>query len=159
MSRRRKATKRPVTVDSRYQSEIVSRLINTIMDRGKKSLAQRIVYRAIDIVNEKTGNTDSDPLAILNKAIETIKPKVEVKSRRIGGATYQVPMEVPRERQLALAMRWLKEIASNMKGLRMEEALANQIIAAAKGEGEAIRKRDDVYRMAQANRAFAHLRF
>ena len=127
------------------------------MQRGKKSLAQRIVYGAIDSVNEK--NKDGDPLDILTKALENVKPRLEVKSRRVGGATYQVPMEVPPERQLALAMRWMVANAAKRKGVPLQKALASEIKEASNGQGNSVKKRDDVHKMAQANRAFAHFRF
>ncbi len=127
------------------------------MTRGKKSLAQRIVYGAIDSVNEQ--NKDGDPLDILNKALENVKPRLEVKSRRVGGATYKVPMEVPPERQLALAMRWMVGNSMKRKGVPMQKALATEIKEAAAGQGNSVKKRDDVHKMAQANRAFAHFRF
>jgi small subunit ribosomal protein S7 len=127
------------------------------MQRGKKSLAQRIVYGAIDSVNEN--NKDGDPLDVLTKALENVKPRLEVKSRRVGGATYQVPMEVPPERQLALAMRWMVANASKRKGVPLQKALASEIKEASNGQGNSVKKRDDVHKMAQANRAFAHFRF
>jgi len=136
---------------------MVAYLINTVMDRGKKSLAQRVVYGAIDDVNEN--NKAGDPLEVLNKALDNVKPRLEVKSRRVGGSTYQVPLEVSPERQLALAIRWIVTFAGNRKGVPMSRALAMEIKDAAAGQGNAIKKRDDVHRMAQANRAFAHLRW
>ena len=157
MARRRRAEKRQILPDSRYESPIVGRLISSIMERGKKSLAQRIVYGAIDSVNEQ--NKDGDPLDILNKALENVKPRLEVKSRRVGGATYQVPMEVPPERQLALAMRWMVSNAAKRKGVPLQKALASEIKEASNGQGNSVKKRDDVHKMAQANRAFAHFRF
>jgi small subunit ribosomal protein S7 len=157
MSRRRRSFKRELSFDSKYESPVVSRLINTIMQGGKKATAERIVYGAIDLVNE--GHNDGNPLDVLTKAIDNVKPRLEVKSRRVGGATYQVPMEVPPARQLALAMRWLSTFASRRKGVPMKKALAAEIKEAAAGQGNAIKKRDDVHKMAQANRAFAHLRF
>lgn len=157
MARRRKATKRSVTPDPLYDSAVVGSLINTVMNKGKKSLATRIVYDAINTVNGE--QTDGDPLEILNKAIENAKPRIEVKSRRVGGATYQVPMEVPGERQLSLALRWLVSFAKKRKGTPMTRALANEIRDAASGQGNVIKRRDDVHRMAQANKAFAHLRW
>ena len=157
MARRRRADKRQIIPDSRYESQVVGRLISAIMQRGKKSLAQRIVYGAIDSVNEQ--NKDGDPLDILNKALENVKPRLEVKSRRVGGATYQVPMEVPPERQLALAMRWMVSNAAKRKGVPLQKALASEIKEASNGQGNSVKKRDDVHKMAQANRAFAHFRF
>lgn len=157
MARRRRAERRQVLPDALYENVVVGRLINTVMQRGKKSLASRIVYKAIEIVN-KEGNS-TDPLDILIRAIENAKPKIEVKSRRVGGATYQIPMEVPAERQLALAVRWIVGSAAKRKGVAMAKALALELKEAAAGQGNAIKKRDDVHRMAQANRAFAHLRW
>jgi small subunit ribosomal protein S7 len=156
MARRRRADKRSIIPDSRYESQVVGRLISAIMQRGKKSLAQRIVYGAIDSVNEN--NKDGDPLDVLTKALENVKPRLEVKSR-VGGATYQVPMEVPPERQLALAMRWMVANAAKRKGVPLQKALASEIKEASNGQGNSVKKRDDVHKMAQANRAFAHFRF
>jgi small subunit ribosomal protein S7 len=127
------------------------------MQSGKKSLAQRIVYGAFDKLAEK--NPQSTPLEILQRAVDNAKPRLEVKARRVGGATYQVPMEVPGDRQLALAMRWLVDFADARKGITMKEALAAEIMEAYQGQGNAIRKRDDVHKMAQANKAFAHFRW
>lgn len=157
MARRRKAVTRSVDPDPLFENDVVARLINTVMERGKKSLACRIVYKAIEVVNEDGAGVD--PLEIFNRAIENIKPRIEVKSRRVGGATYQVPMEVPAARQLSLAMRWLVSFAKKRKGVPMSRALALEIKEAAAGQGNAVKKRDDVHRMAQANRAFAHLRW
>lgn len=157
MSRRRQAVKRPVTPDPVFESPVVATLVNTVMKRGKKSTAERIVYGAIKLANGDA--KEGDPLDVLNKALENVKPRLEVKSRRVGGATYQVPMEVPPARQQALAMRWLVTFASNRKGTPMQKALAYEIKDAANGQGSAIKKRDDVHRMAQANKAFAHLRW
>ncbi len=157
MSRRRQAERRPVTCDSRYGSPVVSRLINTIMICGKKSTAQRIVYSAFNLLSEKANK--GDPMDVLNKALENVKPRVEVKSRRVGGATYQVPVEVTPERQLALAMRWFVRLADGRKGVSMPKALADEIFDAYNGQGSAVKKRDDVHKMAQANKAFAHLRW
>src|SRR6201994_4276958 len=148
MARRRRAEKRQIIPDSRYESQVVGRLISAIMQRGKKSLAQRIVYGAIDSVNEQ--NKDGDPLDVLNKALENVKPRLEVKSRRVGGATYQVPMEVPQERQVSLAMRWLVNFAKKRRGMPMADALAQELRDAAAGQGNAIKKRDDTHKMAQA---------
>lgn len=157
MSRRRRVIKRTEKVDARYGSPVVARLISTVMKRGKKSLAERIVYTAIEKTRE---NTDTvDPLEVLNKAVDNVKPRLETKSRRVGGATYQVPMEVPPRRQLALAMRWIVGYASSRKGVTIATALANELKEAAAGQGNAIKKRDDTHKMAQANRAFAHFRF
>ena len=157
MSRRRRVIHKEVKKDARYASPMVARLISTVMRRGKKSIAEHIVYTAID--KSREGTDTVDPLETLNKAIENVKPRLEVKSRRVGGATYQVPMEVPTERQLALAMRWIVNFAKSRKGVPMENALANELRDAASGQGNAIKKRDDVHKMAQANRAFAHFRW
>lgn len=157
MSRRRQAIKRPLLEDSKYHSTLVSRLVNTVMVGGKKSTAQRIVYGAFDQIAEK--NPASNPLEILQRAVDNAKPRLEVKPRRVGGATYQVPMEVPVDRQLSLAMRWLVDFADSRKGIAMREALAAEILEAFQGQGNAIRKRDEVHKMAQANKAFAHFRW
>jgi small subunit ribosomal protein S7 len=157
MARRRKAEKREILPDPVYENQVVGRLISAVMECGKKSVAQKIVYSAIDQANKE--NKEANPLDILNKAVDTVKPRLEVKSRRVGGATYQVPMEVPVDRQLALAMRWIVGNAKNRKGVAMAKALAIEIKEAAAGQGNAIKKRDDVHRMAQANKAFAHLRW
>jgi small subunit ribosomal protein S7 len=157
MSRRRKVYKKEEIVDSRYGSPAVARLISTVMKRGKKSLAERIVYTAID--KSREGSDAIDPLEVLNKALENVRPRLEVKSRRVGGATYQVPMEVTASRQVSLAMRWIVTYADNRRGMPMAEALAKEIKDAAAGQGNAIKKRDDTHKMAQANRAFAHFRW
>ncbi len=157
MSRRRRAVKRPLAEDPKYHSALVTRLVNTVMQRGKKSTAQRIVYGAFDRINEK--NPNSSPLEVLQRAVDNANPRLEVKARRVGGATYQVPMEVPTDRQLALAMRWLVDFADARKGTPMRDALASEIMEAFQGQGNAIRKRDDVHKMAQANKAFAHFRW
>jgi len=157
MARRRRATKRQTIPDAKYESTMVTRLITTVMSSGKRATAEKIVYGAIDSINE--GNKDSNPLDILRRAIDNVKPKLEVKSRRVGGATYQVPMEVTPERQLSLAMRWIVSFAQKRRGISMLRALAAELKDASNAQGNAIKKRDDVHKMAQANRAFAHLRF
>jgi small subunit ribosomal protein S7 len=157
MSRRRRVIRKEAKKDARYASPVVARLISTVMRRGKKSIAEHIVYTAIE--KSREGTDTVDPLETLNKAIENVKPRLEVKSRRVGGATYQVPMEVPSDRQLALAMRWIVNFAKNRKGVPVESALAHELRDAASGQGNAIKKRDDVHKMAQANRAFAHFRW
>jgi small subunit ribosomal protein S7 len=157
MSRRRKAYKKKSIADARYGSPTVARFISTVMSRGKKSLAERIVYQAIEKARE--GSDAVDPLEAFQKAIENVKPRLEVKSRRVGGATYQVPVEVPATRQIALAMRWIVNLAQNRKGMTMIDALASELKDAAAGQGNAIKKRDDTHKMAQANRAFAHFRW
>ena len=157
MSRRRQASKRPLPEDAKYHSQLVSRLVNTVMVSGKKSLAQRIVYGAFDELAEK--NPQSNPMEVLQRAVDNAKPRLEVKARRVGGATYQVPLEVPVDRQQALAMRWLVDFADARKGIPLKQALAAEIMEAFQGQGNAIRKRDEVHKMAQANKAFAHFRW
>lgn len=157
MSRRRRAVKRPVSPDPKYNSPLVSRLVNMVMRRGKRSTAQRIVYGAFDEIAAK--NPTTNPLDILQRAVDNAKPRLEVKPRRVGGATYQVPLEVPADRQVSLAMRWLVSFADARKGTPMVKALAAEILDAYQGQGSTIRKRDDVHRMAQANKAFAHFRW
>ena len=154
--RRRKAEERSFAPDARYGSELVTHLTNMIMSRGKKSTAQRTVYGALDQLKEQTGE---EPLDVFQKALENVKPKVEVKSRRIGGATYQVPVEVPAERQTALALRWVLDYSRGRKGVSMQKALALEILEAFNGQGNAIKKRDDTHKMAAANKAFAHYRW
>jgi small subunit ribosomal protein S7 len=157
MSRRRRAFKRPLLEDSKYHSTLVSRLVNTVMCSGKKTTAQRIVYGAFEQIAAK--NPAANPLEILQRAVDNAKPRLEVKPRRVGGATYQVPVEVTTDRQLSLAMRWLVDLADARKGSAMKEALAGEIMDAYQGQGNAIRKRDEVHKMAQANKAFAHFRW
>ena len=157
MSRRRRAFKRPLVEDPKYHSTLVTRLVTTVMERGKKSLAQRIVYGAFDQIVAK--NANANPLEILQRAVDNAKPRLEVKPRRVGGATYQVPLEVPPDRQLGLAVRWMVDFADARKGTEMSAALAFEIMDAYQGQGNAIRKRDDVHKMAQANKAFAHFRW
>ncbi|MDR2738068.1 MAG: 30S ribosomal protein S7 [Puniceicoccales bacterium] len=157
MSRRRRAVKRQTEKDPRYGSALIAQLVNMIMQRGKKNLARAIVYKAIEHVSEKLGK--GDPVDLLLGALENSRPKVEVKSRRVGGATYQVPVEIPYERQHSLVFRWMIEFAQARKGLPMNEALAQEVIDAYNNTGSVVKKKDDVQRMAQANRAFAHLRW
>src|SRR5687767_13918440 len=157
MSRRRQAIKREVSDDPKFNSALVSRLINMVMKSGQKNTAQRIVYGTFDRIAEK--NPNSNPLEILQRAVENAKPRLEVKARRVGGATYQVPIEAAPERQLSLALRWLVNFADNRKGQPMTEALSSEILEAYQGQGAAIRKRDEVHKMAQANKAFAHFRW
>ncbi len=157
MSRRRQAVKRPIIKDAKFNSSLVSRLVNTVMCQGKKTVAQRIVYGAFDEIASK--NPATNPLDILQRAVDNAKPRLEVKARRVGGATYQVPLEVPSDRQMALAMRWLVDFADARKGTPMNVALAAEIMDAYQGQGNAIRKRDEVHKMAQANKAFAHFRW
>ena len=157
MSRRRRAVKRKVVADPKYGSTLVARLVSILMLEGKKSIAQKVVYGAMDSLSEK--NPSSSPLDLLQRAVDNAKPRLEVKPRRVGGATYQVPMEVPAERQQALAIRWIVKFANSRKGVPMSEALANEIMDAYQGQGASIRRRDEVHKMAQSNKAFAHFRW
>ena len=154
--RKRQATKRDVLADPIYNSKLVTKLINTIMIDGKKGTAQKILYKSFDIIKEKSGE---EPLEVFNKAMENLKPSLEVKSRRVGGANYQVPIEVRPDRARALAMRWLIAYARLRGGHSMAENLANEIMDAANGVGGAVKKREDTHRMAEANKAFAHYRW
>ena len=153
--RKRRAVKRDVLPDAIYNSKIVTKLINQIMNDGKKGTAQKIVYDAFDIIKEKT---NEDPMVIFNKAMENIKP-LEVKSRRVGGANYQVPVEVKSDRAIALAFRWLAQYARLRNGHSMAENLANEIIDASNGIGASVKKKEDTHKMAEANKAFAHYRW
>ena len=148
--------KRDVLADPIYNSKVVTKLVNHIMKDGKKGTAQKIIYNAFDIVKEKTGE---DPMVVFNKAMDNIKPGLEVKSRRVGGATYQVPVEVKPERAQALAFRWLAQYARLRGGHSMAENLANEIIDASNGTGASVKKKDDTHKMAEANKAFAHYRW
>ena len=154
--RKRRAVKRDVLADPMYNSKLVTKLINRLMIDGKKGIAQTILYDALDMVKEKT---NEEPLKVLEKAIENIKPALEVKSRRVGGANYQVPVEVRPDRSQALALRWLVQYARLRSGHSMSEKLANEIIDASNGVGGAVKKREDTHRMAEANKAFAHYRW
>ncbi len=156
MPRRRKVAKREILPDPKYHSKLVAKFVNNIMRHGKKSVAERILYRALDIIEEKTGKNS---LEIFEKAVENARPLLEVKSRRVGGATYQVPVEVPMERGVALAMRWLITYAKARSEKTMAEKLAAELLAAYKKEGATIKKREDTHRMAEANKAFAHFRW
>jgi small subunit ribosomal protein S7 len=157
MSRRKRTFTKPDRRDSRYDSSLVGHLISKVMLDGKRSLAERIVYAAIEKASE--GVETVDPLEVVTRAIENAKPRVEVKSRRVGGATYQVPLEVDPARSESLALRWLVGYARGRKGTPMHVALANELKDAANNQGSSVRKRDDVHKMAQANRAFAHFRW
>jgi small subunit ribosomal protein S7 len=157
MSRRRQAEKRPSTADAKYNSALVSRLVSAVMFSGKKTTAQRIVYGAFDSIAEKLPQVS--PVEVLQRAVDNAKPRIETKARRVGGATYQVPLEIPSDRQTALAMRWMVDYADARKGTPMKDALANEIMEAYQAQGNAIRKRDEVHKMAQANKAFAHFRW
>ena len=153
---KRRATKRDVLADPIYNSKVVTKLVNHIMKDGKKGTAQNIIYDAFDIIKEKTGE---DAMVVFNKAMDNIKPALEVKSRRVGGANYQVPVEVKPERAQALAFRWLAQYARLRGGHSMAENLANEIIDASNGTGASVKKKDDTHKMAEANKAFAHYRW
>lgn len=155
--RRRSITKREIIPDVKYNSELVARLINTLMRRGKKSVAQKIVYGAFDLIREK--KKDMEPLEVFQQAVENVKPQLEVKSRRVGGATYQVPIEVPRDRQVALAIRWITTYSQAKRGQSMMNALCNELLDAFGNTGSSVKKKEDTHKMAQANKAFAHYRW
>lgn len=154
--RKARAKRFPTPADPKYKDVIVTRFINSIMYDGKKLTAQKIMYGALDIIREKTGQ---DELEFFRKAMANAAPAVEVRARRVGGATYQVPSEVPEARRVALAIRWLKGAARQRRDKSMAQRLANELTAAANGEGSAIKKRDDMHRMADANKAFAHFKW
>ncbi len=156
MPRRRVIAKREILPDPKYGNIGLAKFMNHVMVSGKKSVAERIVYGALDIVQEKLKR---DPIEVFDEALESISPLVEVKSRRVGGATYQVPVEVRPSRRLALSMRWLVEYARGRGEKSMRQRLAGEIIDAASGKGNAVKKREDVHRMAEANKAFSHYRF
>lgn len=154
--RKRRAVKRDVLADPIYNSKLVTKLINNMMIDGKKGKAQTILYDAFDIIKEKTGK---DPMEVFEQAMENIKPALEVKSRRVGGANYQVPIEVRADRSQALGLRWIIQYARLRGGHSMAENLANELIDASNGTGAAVKKREDTHRMAEANKAFAHYRW
>ena len=156
MSRRKSAVKRVVPADPRYDSQTVSKFVSNLMTEGKKSLAEGIFYKAMDMIEERTGQPG---VAVFKQAVNNTKPAVEVKSRRVGGASLQVPVEVRPERRTALAMRWLIQFARARGEKTMAERLAAELVLASKGEGNAIKKKEDTHRMAEANRAFAHYRW
>ncbi len=155
--RRRRAPAKELVPDPLYNSKIVSKFINMVMLKGKKATSEAIVYGAFDIIKEKLN--EPDVLKVFHKAIDNARPRLEVKPRRVGGATYQVPIEVRQERGNSIALRWLRDIARNKKGKAMKEKLAEEIIAAYNNEGAAIKKRDDMHKMAESNKAFAHFRW
>ncbi|MFH1783221.1 MAG: 30S ribosomal protein S7 [Candidatus Omnitrophota bacterium] len=155
--RRRRAEQRDVIPDPKYNSKLISRFINVMMVKGKKSIAEHILYNALDIVIKKTGNDNA--LEVLQKSLDNVRPLLEIKPRRVGGATYQVPIEVKSERGTAIAMRWVRDFARQKKGKPMEEKLADEIIDGFKNQGSAMKKREDMHRMAEANKAFAHYRW
>ena len=156
MSRRREVPKRQILPDPLYNSQLLSKFVNAVMRDGKKSTAERIMYDALDTIRERT---EDDPMKVFQKAIENVKPVVEVKSRRVGGSTYQVPVEVRPSRKLALSMRWLLAAAKARGEKTMKLRLANELMEAADNRGMAVKKKEDTHRMADANRAFAHYRW
>jgi small subunit ribosomal protein S7 len=156
VSRRKKSIKRPILPDARYDSQTVSKFINAMMLEGRKSTAERIFYGAMDLVESRTNQPGVN---VFKQALSNLKPVVEVKSRRVGGATYQVPVEVRPDRRTALAMRWLISYSRGRSEKSMPEKLAAEVVAAAKGEGNAIKKKEDTHKMAEANKAFAHYRW
>jgi len=153
MARRKKREKRPIYPDIIYNSVVVSKFINQVMRKGKKNASRKIIYKAFNIIKEKT---KKDPLEVFELALKNATPLLEVKSKRIGGATYQVPREVKEDRAITLSMRWIINAAKSKKGKPMSEKLAEELIGASKNEGVAIKKKEDTHRMAEANRAFAH---
>jgi small subunit ribosomal protein S7 len=156
MPRRRVVAKREVLPDPKYGNATLAKFMNHVMVSGKKSVAEGIVYGALDLVRDRAGK---DPIEVFDEALENIAPMVEVKSRRVGGATYQVPVEVRPSRRIALSMRWLVEYARNRGEKSMRQRLAGEILDASQGKGNAVRKREDVHRMAEANKAFSHYRW
>ena len=155
--RRRRAEKRGQLADPKFKNKVLSKFMNMVMERGKKSLAEKIVYGALDMIREKV--KDKDPLEVFLQALENARPLLEVKSRRIGGATYQVPIEVKLDRGQFIAMRWIRDFARQQKGKPMRERLAAEIMNAYKKEGPSMKKREDTHRMAEANKAFAHYKW
>ena len=156
MPRRREVTKREILPDPKYKNALAAKFINNVMRQGKKSVAERMLYRALDLIQERA---KEDPLKLFEKSVNNVKPVIEVKSRRVGGATYQVPTEVRPERRTALAIRWLISYAKERSEKSMEEKLAGELIDAANNRGGAIKKKEDVHKMAEANKAFAHYRW
>ncbi len=154
--RKKRAEKRYAVPDPRFNDVMVSRFINKVMIQGKKNTARDLVYTAFDIIADKM---KQDPIEVFRKALSNVSPAIEVRSRRVGGATYQVPVEVREERRFALAIRWLKLYASERRDKSMASRLASELMAAANGEGSSVKKRDDVHRMAEANKAFAHFKW
>ena len=156
MSRRHSAEKREINPDPKFGNLVVSKFMNSVMYEGKKSVAESIVYGAFEIIE---GKTKQSPVTVFEQALDNVMPSIEVRSRRVGGATYQVPLEVAPDRSESLAMRWIVSYADNRRGMPMADALAAELKDAAAGQGNAIKKRDDTHKMAQANRAFAHFRW
>ena len=156
MPRRAAAIRHDVVRDVKFNNRLVTQLINKVLLDGKKSLAENIVYGAFDLIQEKTGE---DPLAVFKKAMDNVRPTLEVKPKRVGGATYQVPMEVPTRRATTLAIRWIVDFSRKRREHTMRERLANEILEAAENQGASVKRREDLYKMAESNRAFSHYRF
>jgi len=157
--RRHRAERRDVATDPKYTNRLLAKFINCLMMDGKKTIAENIVYGALDILEKKGQQDGSDGSKLFNRAIENVRPRLEVKARRVGGATYQIPIEVPVARGNALAMRWIRDFARKKKGRPMKNKLADELLSAYKGEGAAVKKRDDTHKMAESNKAFSHLRW
>ncbi len=159
MSRRTQAPKRNILPDPKYKNELLAKFMNMIMVDGKKSVAERIIYGALDRIGERSGNADEKAVELLETALENVKPSVEVKSRRVGGATYQVPVEVRPARRQTLAMRWMIDAARKRNEKSMAYRLAHELLDAAENRGSAVKKREDTHKMAEANKAFSHYRW
>ncbi|OGX28406.1 MAG: 30S ribosomal protein S7 [Omnitrophica WOR_2 bacterium RIFCSPHIGHO2_02_FULL_67_20] len=157
MSRRRRSAREETPPDARYNNRLVQKMINMLMLDGKKSVSERVVYDAFDLVKKTTST--NDVLTVFHKAIENVRPHMELKARRVGGATYQIPIEVRHDRGMSLAIRWLRTAARSRKGAPMAKRLSDELLSAYKGEGSAVRKREETHKMAEANRAFAHYRW
>jgi len=157
MSRRRRSAREETLPDARYNNRLVQKMINMLMLDGKKSVSERVVYDAFDIMKKSAGTNDI--LTVFHKAIENVRPHVELKARRVGGATYQIPIEVRHDRGMSLALRWLRVAARSRKGAPMAKRLSDELMSAYKGEGSAVKKREEIHKMAEANRAFAHYRW
>jgi len=157
MSRRRRARLEETPPDPRYNNRLVQKLVNSLMRDGKKSVAERIVYDAFDVLKKAAGT--NDVLTVFHKAVENVRPHVELKARRVGGATYQIPIEVRHDRGMSLALRWVRAAARTRTGAPMSKKLADELLSAFKGEGAAVRRREETHKMAEANRAFAHYRW
>ena len=156
MPRRREVPKRIILPDPKYHEVLVAKFVNTVMLDGKKSTAEQIVYGALEIIEEKR---QDDPVKVFKRALENVQPIIEVKSRRVGGATYQVPVEISPNRRMALAMRWIRNFSRKRAGRSMRDKLANELMDAAEGRGAAVKKKEDTHKMAEANKAFAHYRW
>ena len=156
MPRKFKSTERFLKPDPRFRSKLISKFINTMMYKGKKTTAQKTIYDAFELIKKKMGEK-TDPVEVFTQALENVKPRIEVRSRRVGGATYQVPIEVTRKRQQALAFRWIRVAARARKGMPMARRMAEELMAAYRREGAAVKTREDTHKMAEANKAFAHL--